>query len=49
MTKISQQDHCSNCGTTDYESLHTGDQGFTACCNEPVCTAGMACYCGNAR
>lgn len=30
--------HCSNCGTTDTEDLTTGDQGYTACCNEPVCS-----------
>jgi len=28
--------HCQNCGSTDYEDLNTGDQGYTACCNEPV-------------
>lgn len=27
-------EHCENCGGT--ESLN-GDQGYTACCNEPVC------------
>jgi hypothetical protein len=26
--------HCQQCGTTDYESLTTGDDGYTACCNE---------------
>lgn len=26
--------HCQSCGRSDYESLHTGDQGYTACCNE---------------
>lgn len=30
--------HCQQCGTTDYESLETGDQGYTACCNELVMT-----------
>lgn len=29
--------HCELCGTFDYESLETGDQGYTACCNEPQC------------
>lgn len=29
--------HCSQCASTDYEDLYTGDQGYTACCNEPVC------------
>lgn len=29
--------HCSNCGISDYEALYTGDQGYTACCNEPLC------------
>ena len=31
-------EHCESCGATDYESLHTGDQGYTACCNERVCS-----------
>lgn len=30
-------DHCELCGTVDIESLTTGDQGYTACCNELVC------------
>lgn len=29
-------DHCSLCGSTSWENLNTGDQGYTACCNEPV-------------
>ena len=29
-------EHCQNCGSTDYEDLHLGDQGYTACCNERV-------------
>lgn len=29
-------DHCESCGSTDLEDLTTGDQGYTACCNEPV-------------
>lgn len=32
--------HCESCGATDYESLYTGDQGYTACCNERVCSGG---------
>jgi hypothetical protein len=28
--------HCENCGSTDYEDLNTGDQGYSACCNEIV-------------
>jgi hypothetical protein len=28
--------HCELCGSTDREDLTTGDQGYTACCNEPV-------------
>ena len=28
--------HCQQCGSTDYESLETGDQGYSACCNEIV-------------
>jgi hypothetical protein len=31
--------HCSSCGTTDYEALETGDQGYTACCNKRACQA----------
>jgi hypothetical protein len=27
---------CSLCGSTDREDLETGDQGYTACCNEPI-------------
>jgi hypothetical protein len=26
--------HCESCGSTDYEDLNCGDQGYTACCNE---------------
>ena len=29
-------EHCESCGSTDYEDLHCGDQGYTACCNELV-------------
>jgi hypothetical protein len=29
--------HCELCGTFDAESLETGDQGYTACCNELQC------------
>lgn len=28
--------HCENCGSTDYEDVNLGDQGYTACCNELV-------------
>lgn len=28
--------HCENCGSTDYEDVHCGDQGYSACCNELV-------------
>ena len=28
--------HCERCGSTDSEDLYTGDQGYSACCNEPV-------------
>lgn len=31
-----EKPHCQNCGSTSYEDLHTGDDGYTACCNEPV-------------
>lgn len=37
-------DHCQLCGSTDHEDMVTGDQGYTACCNEPVTNAG---YCRN--
>lgn len=33
--------HCSGCATTDTEDLTTGDQGYTACCNEYVCDGGQ--------
>jgi hypothetical protein len=26
--------HCENCGSTDYEDVELGDDGYTACCNE---------------
>ena len=32
--------HCELCGSFDYEDLYTGDQGYTACCNEPTCDGG---------
>jgi hypothetical protein len=28
--------HCENCGSTDYEDVNLGDQGYTRCCNELV-------------
>jgi hypothetical protein len=28
--------HCQSCGSTDNEDLTTGDQGYSACCNEIV-------------
>ena len=34
--KTINEPHCQQCGRTDYESLETGDQGYTACCNEIV-------------
>jgi hypothetical protein len=27
---------CSQCHSTDREDLTTGDQGYSACCNEPI-------------
>lgn len=30
-------EHCENCGSREFEDLYLGDQGYTACCNEPVC------------
>jgi hypothetical protein len=31
--------HCENCGSTDYEDVNLGDQGYTACCNELTATS----------
>lgn len=28
--------HCESCGSEDYEDIMFGDQGYSACCNEPV-------------
>jgi hypothetical protein len=36
--------HCEQCGSTDREDLTTGDQGYSACCNELVVDAGY-CRC----
>lgn len=36
-------EHCENCGSTDYEDLHLGDQGYTACCNELVAHISRDC------
>ena len=30
--------HCESCGSTDYDDLENGDQGYSACCNEIVST-----------
>lgn len=38
-----QGQHCENCGSTDYEDLHTGDQGYTACCNELIAYDAAEC------
>lgn len=35
--------HCENCGSTDYEDLHCGDQGYSACCNEIVVSGSQSC------
>ena len=32
--------HCESCGSADREDLTTGDQGYTACCNELIVTRG---------
>jgi hypothetical protein len=37
------QEHCENCGSTDYEDLHTGDDGYSACCNEIVVWGSSDC------
>lgn len=34
-SEISKPAHCSA------EDLYSGDQGYTACCNEPVVSAGF--------
>lgn len=31
-----ENSYCTGCGSTDREDLTTGDQGYSACCNEPV-------------
>lgn len=41
------QAHCQLCGSTDYEDLSTGDQGYTACCNEPVESGSRSCRGGH--
>lgn len=41
--------HCESCGSTDYEDLHTGDQGYTACCNELQCDGRTQYRWGNDR
>jgi len=28
--------HCTNCGSANLEDVTTGDQGYSACCNEPI-------------
>jgi hypothetical protein len=28
--------HCENCGSTDYENVFLGEDGYTACCNECI-------------
>lgn len=35
--------HCESCGSTDYEDLHCGDQGYTACCNELIAYGSRDC------
>lgn len=42
--------HCSNCGAPNPEIIEyaaTGDEGFTACCNEAVCDAAEQYTFGN--
>lgn len=41
--------HCQLCGSTDYENLNTGDQGYTACCNEPAVESSYCQDCDQAR
>lgn len=36
-------EHCENCGSTDYENVNLGDQGYTACCNELVARSSHTC------
>jgi hypothetical protein len=36
MDTVTYTPACSHCGSTDAENLYTGDQGYSACCNEPV-------------
>lgn len=35
--------HCSQCGSSSPDSVRGGDQGYSACCNEPVCPGGPYC------
>ena len=35
--------HCEQCGSTDYEDTHLGDQGYSACCNELVVSGADDC------
>lgn len=38
--KIIAEDHCQQCGSTDWQDLNDGDQGYTGCCNERVISRG---------
>jgi hypothetical protein len=35
--------HCENCGSTNRYDLTTGDQGYTACCNELISDNSFDC------
>ena len=35
--------HCEQCGSTDREDLTTGDQGYSACCNELIVWSASEC------
>lgn len=41
--------HCQQCGSTDYEDLYTGDERYTACCNEPIESDSRGCRGGHTR
>ena len=38
-----QGEHCEQCGSTEYEDVALGDEGYSACCNEIVVWGPSAC------
>jgi hypothetical protein len=35
--------HCENCGSTNYEDVELGDEGYTSCCNELIAYTSGIC------